>query len=299
VRYRKVDPRIWNDEKFRALSVDGKFVFFFILTHPAMTALGAMRATLPGHAAELGCTPRRFREAILPAVKSGMVELDEGACFIGLPKFLRYNEPESPNSVKSWVGSLDQLPECVAKRALIARAVSYLEGKSEEFRNALGKGVWEAVRLANEHGLAEGMGDSGAGGRSRRQEAATRRRSQEARAAEDTPPVADSIADETSSLGSHPKELSAQDWLERELAPLFKPWERGKGQMTVARRWIDEHNPDAAMRVRILACKRRLTYKRRIGHFLVEGNRRGDFADYSQRATVTVGKIDRKCTAIG
>jgi hypothetical protein len=53
-RYRKIDPRIWNDAKFRALLDDAKFVFMLLLTHPHMTALGAMRATLAGSAAELG-----------------------------------------------------------------------------------------------------------------------------------------------------------------------------------------------------------------------------------------------------
>jgi hypothetical protein len=53
-RYRKIDPRIWNDQKFRELSDDAKIVFFLLLTHPHMTALGAMRATVAGLAAELG-----------------------------------------------------------------------------------------------------------------------------------------------------------------------------------------------------------------------------------------------------
>ena len=52
-RYRKIDPRIWNDEAFRALSDRGKLVFLFILTHPHMTSLGAMRASTLGLAAEL------------------------------------------------------------------------------------------------------------------------------------------------------------------------------------------------------------------------------------------------------
>ncbi len=52
-RYRKVDPKIWNDEKFRALSDDGKLAFFMLLTHPHMTAVGAMRAMPSGMASEM------------------------------------------------------------------------------------------------------------------------------------------------------------------------------------------------------------------------------------------------------
>lgn len=51
-RYRKIDVRIWNDAKFRDLSDNAKLVFFFLLIHPNITALGAMRATIAGLAAE-------------------------------------------------------------------------------------------------------------------------------------------------------------------------------------------------------------------------------------------------------
>ena len=46
MRYRKVALVIWQDEKFRAFTDDGKLAFLFLLTHPAMTSVGAMRATV-------------------------------------------------------------------------------------------------------------------------------------------------------------------------------------------------------------------------------------------------------------
>jgi hypothetical protein len=52
-RYRKIDPRIYNDAKFKALSERGKLLFFTIPTHPHMTALGAMRAAEAGLCQEM------------------------------------------------------------------------------------------------------------------------------------------------------------------------------------------------------------------------------------------------------
>lgn len=135
-RYRKVDPRIWNDAKFGALTDDGKLAFFMLLTHPNMTALGAMRATLAGLAEELGWPAERFREAFAQVLSSGMVEHDPRACFIGLPKFLAYNRPESPNVVKAWAGSRDLLPECDHKLRLIARCRMFAVELGESFANA-------------------------------------------------------------------------------------------------------------------------------------------------------------------
>ena len=63
-RYRKVDPRIWNDAKFRDLSDSAKLIFFMLLTHPNMTSIGAMRGTIAGLAEELGWELEAFRDAI-------------------------------------------------------------------------------------------------------------------------------------------------------------------------------------------------------------------------------------------
>lgn len=135
-RYRKVDPRIWNDEKFRDLSNNGKLVFFMLLTHPHMTAIGAMRATVPGMAAEMGWGEKAFREAFGEVLSKGMARHDEKACFLSLKHFLKYNEPESPNVVKAWVSALDLLPECHLKDQAIQEAKAFAEAKGEAFGKA-------------------------------------------------------------------------------------------------------------------------------------------------------------------
>ena len=139
-RFRKIDTRIWNDKKFRALSDRGKVAFFLLLTHPHMTSLGAMRGTLAGLAEELGWTPEAFREAFREALSKGMAEHDSEACLIALPNFLRYNAPESPNVIKAWVGALDLLPECPLKIRVIARAKAFVEGLTEGFQKAFAEG---------------------------------------------------------------------------------------------------------------------------------------------------------------
>ena len=135
-RYRKIDPRVWNDEKFHTFTDDGKLAFLFVLTHPHLTALGAMRGTLDGLARELGWSPRRFRVALTDAIRHGIVEVNEASAYVGLTNFLRYNEPEGPNSVThAWVEALDRIPECDERRALIKRCGAYLSAKSPEFKS--------------------------------------------------------------------------------------------------------------------------------------------------------------------
>ncbi|WP_427026558.1 hypothetical protein ACP4J4_20285 (plasmid) [Aureimonas ureilytica] len=144
-RYRKVDPRIWNDAGFRQLSDHGKLGFLFLITHPNMTSLGAMRATLPGLAAELDWAPEAYREAFEEALQQGMVEHDAKAHLIALPRFIRYNPPESPNVVKAWVGAVDLLPECDLKTLVLQRAEASAVGISIAFGEAFGKAFAKAM----------------------------------------------------------------------------------------------------------------------------------------------------------
>jgi len=144
-RYRKVDPRIWNDEKFRRLSDQAKLLFFFLLTHPHMTALGAMRASIPGLAAELQWNLRAFAKGFREVLSKGLAKHDVEASFLWIPNFLKYNPPESPNVVKSWSLSADLLPECSLKEQLLQAVKDLTEGLGEAFGEALPKAFAKAM----------------------------------------------------------------------------------------------------------------------------------------------------------
>lgn len=137
MHYRKVSTAIWNDEKFRTLSDDAQLVFFFLLTHPHQTSLGAMRASIPGLAAEKGWALPRFKRSFAEIQSQGMVRHDAGASFVWLPNFLKHNGPENPNVVKSWSRSLGMLPECRMKHELITHVKEFIETLPEGFVKAL------------------------------------------------------------------------------------------------------------------------------------------------------------------
>lgn len=138
-RYRKIDPRIWNDAKFRTLSDRGKLTFLFILTHPYMTSLGAMRATISGLAEELHWELKAFREVFGEGLSKGLFQFDAEASFLGVPNFLKYNPPENPNVVKSWGNILDLIPECQLKVELFEYVKDFLKGFGAPFLKAMPK----------------------------------------------------------------------------------------------------------------------------------------------------------------
>lgn len=134
-RYRKVECRIWDDEKFRSWSRDGKLVFLFLLTHPSMTSIGGMRTTMAGLAAEIGMTEKEWREALSEPLRNGCVMVSEPDHYLYLPNFLRYNPPENLNVAKGWANAMNSLPDCLMKTDHLQRVRESLMDAPEPLRN--------------------------------------------------------------------------------------------------------------------------------------------------------------------
>src|SRR5574340_254416 len=130
--YRKIDVQIWNDARMVSLKPSAKLAFLFLITHPNMTSIGAMRATVQGLAAELGVSPKDFAEVF----DKGMAKYDEKAFCIFLPNFLKYETAESPNVIKNWVKQIAYIPEGFLKDEAIAYLKAYVEGMKEGFQKA-------------------------------------------------------------------------------------------------------------------------------------------------------------------
>ncbi|MCX7173424.1 MAG: hypothetical protein NT159_05800 [Proteobacteria bacterium] len=144
--YRKIAPPIWNDAKFRELSLYGKLIFFNLITHPNQTSLGAMRATIPGLACELGMDLEAYRVAFEVALKLGLIEYDEKATCVYIPNFVRYQSAESPNTIKAWAKQVEWIPECHLKTRAIAGLEAYAQGLTEAFQVAFRVAFGDAWR---------------------------------------------------------------------------------------------------------------------------------------------------------
>jgi hypothetical protein len=130
--YRKIDVRIWNDEKFNRLTIQAKMAFFFVLTHPNMTSVGAMRGTIEGLSSELEVIPEAFAEVL----EEGLVLAYPESKIIVAKNFLKYNKPESPNVIRAWGKAFEMLPECNAKKELFLKVKGLVQGYGEGFKKA-------------------------------------------------------------------------------------------------------------------------------------------------------------------
>lgn len=156
--YRKIDVRIHNDAKFLSLpSLLSRQLFMTILTHPEMLGMGAMRFSEDGLRSFLNTRlpdkekafPKDFQKAFQEVLGKGLVKGSNEDSFLYVPNFLKYNRPENPNVMKSWLKVWDFLPECELKIELYQIIKAFTEDLSKDFQKALGKDFLE--------GLAKGL----------------------------------------------------------------------------------------------------------------------------------------------
>lgn len=117
--YTKVDELIWTDEKFKTLSDDGKFLFFYILTCPHRNVIGLYFLPIPYGSFDLGWTAERFTEGLRELSEKGMIKHNSTTNIIFIPNFLKYNPLENPNQVKGAINAISKIPSSGLDSAFI------------------------------------------------------------------------------------------------------------------------------------------------------------------------------------
>lgn len=139
-RYRKIEVRMWSDEKFRTLSPlppCGQGLWLFLLTGPQTGPIpGLFRAGRAVLADELGWEMEAFDEAFAEAFQLGLVKADWKAKVVWIPNAIKCNRPESANVIKSWRDEWDLIPECDLKREAYESLKSKLGAASEAYAKA-------------------------------------------------------------------------------------------------------------------------------------------------------------------
>jgi hypothetical protein len=131
-RYRKIDPRIWNDENFVEAEPLHKLIWFALLTHPQMTPMGAgvipdgVFDSIIGNTGmwcwrcQDNCDKHRA-ETILGWLSERFMTFSTdlgGSRLIIVKKFLIYNTPDNPNQLAGWIESIEELPRSALWREL-------------------------------------------------------------------------------------------------------------------------------------------------------------------------------------
>lgn len=151
-RYRKIDPRIWNDAKFSSLSNDAKLLFIFLLTSPQTQMIGAVPMRAESVAAELNFDMERYGIRYQELYDVGIAEYDDRGLY-WVKNFLKYNSPDNPKVVISWRECLDFLPECPLLRKIVDSAYAHCLSRGEQYVSAFKKGISNGMTYSMANGM--------------------------------------------------------------------------------------------------------------------------------------------------
>lgn len=114
--YRKIDVRVWGDERFNALSSpppNAQTLWIYLLTGPHVGPVpGLFSVGRAGLAEALGWSVDALSACFEELVERGMAYADWSARVVFLPNSLKHSPPENPNQVRGWCKYIEAIPEC-------------------------------------------------------------------------------------------------------------------------------------------------------------------------------------------
>lgn len=121
-KYRKVDPRIWNDEGFARLSTEERLLALWLLTSERVNRCGILIWS-PGLASEETGIPKDRIDTVCHTVCHTLNWVqDRGSKTVFLTRWWRYNRPDNPKALQGSLSDLHDIPRHSLKPYLL-RAV--------------------------------------------------------------------------------------------------------------------------------------------------------------------------------
>ena len=114
--YRKVEPRMWDDERFATLTKDGKLTWLCVLTGPHTTSLPGLFVC---GLATLSESMRDDIDTVSKAVRelsaAGMLRFNSTVRVVQVPNAPKYNPCPNPKVLKGWLSVWKSVPDCAEK----------------------------------------------------------------------------------------------------------------------------------------------------------------------------------------
>jgi hypothetical protein len=131
VSYRKVDTRLWDDERVAPLSALAKLTWLCLLTGPHTTGLPGL------YSCGIATLSESMREgidtvskAVADLVATGMVQFNPTVRVVRVPNAPRYNPCSNEKVLKGWFALWKSIPDCAEKFSHIERLRDALDPSS-------------------------------------------------------------------------------------------------------------------------------------------------------------------------
>lgn len=119
-KYRKIDPRIWSDEKFKNLSPEGKLLAVYCLTCSQCNRIGYFHLSLAmaseaigGYAKGMAYPSEKFISFAEGVFKALNWRFDKGSSVLFFPTWWKYNGDCGPKAMDGNMKDLHDVPQSV------------------------------------------------------------------------------------------------------------------------------------------------------------------------------------------
>lgn len=147
-RYIRIASKIWQDDKFRAISDEAKLLFLYILTSQHSNMIGYYLLPKPYVAYDLKWLPEQLDKRFTELLQLGLVKYCDKGDVVLIPNFLKYNTIQNPNQAKGAVNRLKEVPQNTLVDEFLACIKEYAEQFVEEFKEALPQGYGNTVSVS-------------------------------------------------------------------------------------------------------------------------------------------------------
>lgn len=150
--YRKIDKRIWGDEKFSSLSKpqpNAQSLFIYLISSRQNSSLpsvfyGGVGSVSEALAWNYDETKKCFEELCI----NELIKFDSRCQIVWIKNALKYNFPGSINSIKGLRNVINEIPECELKSEIIQSLLGEALGKSLDVQDAVRFAIQDAEALA-------------------------------------------------------------------------------------------------------------------------------------------------------
>lgn len=124
-KFRKVDPRIWTDERFRKLNPEERLLAVYCLTCPQANRIGFYHLSLGQASEATGYPTDTLKGGIKKICDTLRWRFDEASGVLFFPTWWKYNGACGPRTIAGYLEDLHDVPETVLFKEF-ASATRYL-----------------------------------------------------------------------------------------------------------------------------------------------------------------------------
>ena len=136
--YAKVYKKMWNNDKFRTLSVDAKLLWIYILSNQHSNTIGIYVISKLYILSDLEWLSKRLGKPFGELLRKGLIYYFEDNRVLIIPSWFEHNKIDNPNQLKKAAAELSEIPQSIIRQIVN-------KGFAKGFAKGLPKGLQEGL----------------------------------------------------------------------------------------------------------------------------------------------------------